>query len=156
MASNSLCCTKPIRHEFTAQLHSSSSGALPQFLFVFLLMGLFLVFATAQTPNPVTAMAYATIDEKTLHIQGGSQSVVGGGSVNQFFALDLTQSNWDIFNPPWKALAVGSGTQVAPVDSLHSMTVSKDKQSLIVWGMILESRSTTSRTALGPYPRQNR
>ncbi|KAF9346920.1 hypothetical protein BGX26_001548 [Mortierella sp. AD094] len=134
MARNNLCCTGSIP-ESTTWCHSSPARAFPHFLFIFLLIGLFVTFAAAQVPNPVAWMAYTTVDEETLYIQGGGKdsSIT---SVNQFFALDLTHLSWNTSNPPWKALSLGSGTQAAPTDSEHSMTVSKDKQSLIIWGRL--------------------
>ncbi|KAF9101939.1 hypothetical protein BGX27_011273, partial [Mortierella sp. AM989] len=74
-------------------------------------------------------MAYATLDEKTLYIQGGTDATSSVKNITQFFSLDLTQS-WNTSNPPWKSLPI----QHAPSDYWHTMTISKDKQSLIVWG----------------------
>ncbi|KAF9272719.1 hypothetical protein BGZ68_002150 [Mortierella alpina] len=85
----------------------------------------------AQSPISVTYMAYATVDEKTLYIQGGS--VVSKDTVTQFFSLDLTQPSWDTSSPPWRLLTSGEGQQSAPKTWGQSMTLSKDQQSLIVW-----------------------
>ncbi|KAF9959050.1 Negative regulator of mitotic exit [Mortierella alpina] len=76
-------------------------------------------------------MAYTTVDEKTLYIQGGS--VVSKDTVTQFFSLDLTQPSWDTSNPPWRLLTNGEGQQSAPKTWGQSMTLSRDQQSLIVW-----------------------
>ncbi|KAF9344568.1 hypothetical protein BGX26_004223 [Mortierella sp. AD094] len=130
MARNNLYCTGSLSESATWR-YSSPARAFPCFLFIFPLIGLFVAFATAQAPNPASWMAFATIDEETLYIQGGASN---GSLTSQFFALDLTQSSWNTSNPPWKALTLGSGTQAAPIDDGHSMTISKDKQSLIVWG----------------------
>ncbi|CAO3566128.1 unnamed protein product [Mortierella alpina] len=78
----------------------------------------------------VSNMAFATLDEKTLYIQGGfiNQQLKS----NQLFALDLTQQSWSATSPPWKPLNLGAGPQSAPSTSDHTMAVSKDKQRLIV------------------------
>ncbi|KAF9962762.1 hypothetical protein BGZ70_007902 [Mortierella alpina] len=78
----------------------------------------------------VSNMAFATLDEKTLYIQGGfiNQQLKS----NQLFALDLTQQSWSATRPPWKPLNLGAGPQSAPSTSDHTMAVSKDKQRLIV------------------------
>ncbi|KAF9357481.1 hypothetical protein BGX26_003668 [Mortierella sp. AD094] len=104
-----------------------------------LLLTLALVFskyATAQAPLLVINPAYATIDEKTLYIQGGSNAAATNATSNQFFALDLDKSNWNTANPPWRQLSTGSGTQVAPTDYSHSMTVINNQQSLLIWGSL--------------------
>ncbi|KAF9570323.1 hypothetical protein EC968_001988 [Mortierella alpina] len=85
----------------------------------------------AQFPVSVTYMAYATIDEKTLYIQGGS--VVSKDTTTQFFSLDLTQPSWDTSSPPWRLLTSGEGQQSAPKTWGQSMTLSRDQQNLIVW-----------------------
>ncbi|KAF9432761.1 hypothetical protein BGZ76_010356 [Entomortierella beljakovae] len=92
-----------------------------------------LSFASAEAPIPVTNMAYATVDEKTLYIQMGL-TPDGSFSTNQFFSLDLTVPNWNTDNPPWKDLVSSTTDLQAPSDFGPSMTVSGDKQSLIVWG----------------------
>ncbi|KAF9174152.1 hypothetical protein BGX21_007616 [Mortierella sp. AD011] len=77
-------------------------------------------------------MAYTTVNEKTLYIQGGTDPATHTNS-GQIYSLDLTQS-WSASNPPWKAL----NSQQAPVDYSHSMVVSGDKRSLIIWGSLTE------------------
>ncbi|KAF9345633.1 hypothetical protein BGX26_002929, partial [Mortierella sp. AD094] len=77
-------------------------------------------------------MAYVNFDDSTLYIKGGK--VADGSSTNQFFSLDLTQ-DWNVSNPPWKALNLGSGTNITPYGPYHSLVVSKDKKSLIYWGI---------------------
>ncbi|KAF8975439.1 hypothetical protein BGZ46_009122 [Entomortierella lignicola] len=80
-------------------------------------------------------MAYATVNETTLYIQGGTNAAAGGPT-NQFFALDLTQSNWNTSNPPWRQLSTGSGSQFAPIDYSFSMTPINNLQDLLLWGSI--------------------
>ncbi|KAF9983905.1 Multiple epidermal growth factor-like domains protein 8 [Mortierella antarctica] len=94
--------------------------------------------ARAQSPIPVTAVAYTTVDEKTLYIQGGIISIVNGsvtGDTNQLYALDLTRE-WNATNPSWTSVAIGSGT--SQVLWGHSMTYSKATNSLIVWSTVLK------------------
>ncbi|KAG0212086.1 hypothetical protein BGX28_006847 [Mortierella sp. GBA30] len=77
-------------------------------------------------------MAYTTVGEDVLYIQGGTAD--GGlNGVNQFFSLDLTQKNWNTSKPPWKNLSLGNGIQAAPFAWEHTMALSKDKQSLIIY-----------------------
>ncbi|KAF9116239.1 hypothetical protein BGX27_004090 [Mortierella sp. AM989] len=78
-------------------------------------------------------MAYATVGENTLYVQGG---VIDANltSTNQLFSLDLTRP-WNVSSPPWKSLSIGSGSRRAPFDTTHSMTVSKDQQTLLILGM---------------------
>ncbi|KAF9350876.1 hypothetical protein BGX26_010999 [Mortierella sp. AD094] len=87
--------------------------------------------SNAQGPALVSDMAYATVAERTLYIQGGMNLNVTGSAYNQLYSLDLT-TNWTNFSPPWKALS----TQSAPSDSHNDMAVSADKSSLIVWGYV--------------------
>ncbi|KAF9097751.1 hypothetical protein BGX23_008012 [Mortierella sp. AD031] len=76
-------------------------------------------------------MAYATIDESILYVQGGAARVIYNN--DQFFSLDLTLS-WNVSNSPYKILTVGAGSQAAPVEWDHSLTVTKDKKSLVACG----------------------
>ncbi|KAF9952847.1 hypothetical protein BGZ72_005879 [Mortierella alpina] len=92
----------------------------------------------AQRPFPATAGAYATVDEKTLYVQGGITSIVNGsivGETNQLYALDLTRE-WNATNPPWTSVAVSTGT--SPILWGHAMTYSKATNSLIVWSSFLK------------------
>ncbi|KAF9951025.1 hypothetical protein BGZ72_007359 [Mortierella alpina] len=78
-------------------------------------------------------MAYATIDERTLYIQGGSfDSLLKS---NKLYALDLTQLNedsQDTSSSPWRVLDEDTGPRFPGKTSEHTMTVSKDKQNLII------------------------
>ncbi|KAF9432853.1 hypothetical protein BGZ76_010235 [Entomortierella beljakovae] len=80
-----------------------------------------LVFA--QSPTVAYRMAYTTLGESTLYIQGGRSSF-------QFFSLDLTATSWSTSSPPWKELT----TINAPPDSSHSLTITADQKSIISWG----------------------
>ncbi|KAF9403869.1 hypothetical protein BGX21_008435 [Mortierella sp. AD011] len=88
----------------------------------------------AQTPAPVSFMAYASVEEKTLFVHGGRTNYSSGISFNQFFSLDLTQSGWNTSNPPWKTLSTRNGSLSSPTDYEHAMTVSKGNENLIIWG----------------------
>ncbi|KAG0061058.1 hypothetical protein BGZ89_011783 [Linnemannia elongata] len=77
-------------------------------------------------------MSYASLDEKTLYIQGGYTTVgTQRTQVNQFVALDLTVPSWSTSSPPWMTPPYRSG--IAPNSSWHSMAVSKDHASLFLW-----------------------
>ncbi|KAG0012939.1 hypothetical protein BGZ80_011405 [Entomortierella chlamydospora] len=77
-------------------------------------------------------MAYVTLDESTLYIKGGY--LADGSSTNQFYSLNLRQ-DWEAINPQWKALNLGLNSKILPSGPYHSLVVSKDKKSLIYWGM---------------------
>ncbi|KAG0272012.1 hypothetical protein BGZ95_000118 [Linnemannia exigua] len=89
--------------------------------------------ASADGPFPVHSMAYATVGEETLYIQGGNPDEQGVNLSNQFYALDLTQPTWDTSSPPWTVLGTGAGHQSAPRASNHFMTVSDSGRSLVLW-----------------------
>ncbi|KAK3830337.1 MAG: hypothetical protein J3R72DRAFT_455962 [Linnemannia gamsii] len=80
-------------------------------------------------PIPVTNMAYATIDEKTLYVHGGW---VRTTFTTQFFSLDLTQDSWDVSSPPWRQLTYPN-SEFDSVSYGHSMSVSPDGRTLTVW-----------------------
>ncbi|KAF9330753.1 hypothetical protein BGZ91_012391, partial [Linnemannia elongata] len=63
--------------------------------------------ASAVAPAPAYSSAYATVDENTFYIQGGSNVSNTDIKYDQFHSLDLTQ-NWNVTNPPWSAVAVGT------------------------------------------------
>lgn len=71
-------------------------------------LSLLSVMVSAQQ-GPVSAygMAYTTVDDNTLYVQGGMTVPESGGlayNTTQFYSLDLTQTGWDTLNPLWKAL----------------------------------------------------
>ncbi|KAF9320588.1 hypothetical protein BG003_005560 [Podila horticola] len=96
------------------------------------LVGTLLSIAAAQAPVASYAMAYIAVGEEVLYIHGGTAD--GGlGGINQFFSLDLTQKTWNTSNPPWKSLPMGTGVLSSPSAWEHTMALSKDKQSLIIY-----------------------
>ncbi|KAF9204898.1 hypothetical protein BGZ49_004745 [Haplosporangium sp. Z 27] len=146
MVANGYCRSNG-HHAFMTKYHQFFIGSLC----LFLNLGL-LAFVRAQAPVLTINMAYTSIDEKTLYIQGGTDSN-SSKTISQFYSLDLTQTGWSTSNPPWKAL----NSQQAPLDYSHSMVVSGDKQSLIVWGSLTNistyniSADTWSTTAMPVY-----
>ncbi|KAF9350027.1 hypothetical protein BGX26_011745 [Mortierella sp. AD094] len=127
-------------HHSPATVHSRSSRVNRYLVFGFLVFELLLASVSAEAPTPVASMAYATVDESTLYIQMG---LLPGGTMatNAFYSLDL-QSNWNTANPPWKNLVSNSTMQQAPSGFGPSMTVSANKQSLIIWGGFFSKIST--------------
>ncbi|KAG0054679.1 hypothetical protein BGZ89_002592, partial [Linnemannia elongata] len=91
---------------------------------------------TAETPVAVHSMAYTTVNEKTLYIQGGNPEQAGDRFANQFYALDLTRPNWDTTNPPWNTLDAGVSSSGAPSSAYHFMTVVDYGQSLMIWSSL--------------------
>ncbi|KAF9423606.1 hypothetical protein BGZ76_003646 [Entomortierella beljakovae] len=83
-------------------------------------------------PEPVTAMAYITLDERTLYIKNGKFR--DGSASYDFYSLDLTV-DWDASNLPWKSLDLGSGLLQPPPSPHRSLVVSPDKKSLTFWGI---------------------
>ncbi|KAF9435054.1 hypothetical protein BGZ76_006979 [Entomortierella beljakovae] len=119
------------------------------YLLLILLAGFYPTSTVAQSfiPTVVDSMAYVTVGEKTLYVQGGDSDPSNSDKiVNQFAALDLTK-NWDVSSPPWKSLGAASGTQQAPTTLLHSITASKDQKSLIFWPTV----STNSQLTISVY-----
>ncbi|KAF9360949.1 hypothetical protein BGX26_006943 [Mortierella sp. AD094] len=119
-----------LHHKSSARQNAFSSRLLC-LLISCLCLGSISTSAAAQSPETVYSMAYATVGGNA-YIQGGATDT-NLTSVNQLFALDLTQI-WNVSNPPWKSLNVGSGSQLAPFDVAHSMIVSRDQQSLAIFG----------------------
>lgn len=98
-------------------------------------LSLLAAMASAQSPASTYGMAYTTIDESTLYIQGGIILPPPGGTAkiaSQFYTLDLTQ-DWNATSPPWKALT--PPTNVATTISSQSMTISPDRQTLTLWSV---------------------
>ncbi|KAG9071519.1 hypothetical protein KI688_005731 [Linnemannia hyalina] len=88
---------------------------------------------TAAGPQPAYFSAYATVDESTFYIQGGSNISNSSIIYDQFYSLDLTQS-WNVTNPPWSALAVG----LVPArlkTVFHSISLSSNRKTLTFWDM---------------------
>ncbi|KAG0293161.1 hypothetical protein BGZ96_003218 [Linnemannia gamsii] len=89
-------------------------------------------FASAQVPAGVTCMAYASLDEKTFYIQGGTGFQNNTRyQASSFIALDLTVTTWSTASPPWLSPPILDS--VAPTSSCHSMAVAGDRGNLFVW-----------------------
>ncbi|KAF9545550.1 hypothetical protein EC957_010859 [Mortierella hygrophila] len=108
-----------------------------------------LCLITAGPPIPVHSMAYATVNEKTLYIQGGDPGQIP--YANQFCALDLTQPNWNTSNPPWTILGAGAGFTGAPASANHFMTVVDDGQSLMIWSSVDRNNAATNSSGIVEY-----
>jgi hypothetical protein len=80
-------------------------------------------------------MAYATINEDTFYVQGGTLITGTGSSTNtsQFYALDLTQPTWNTLNPPWKALVYPANLNALSLTAGHSISVAPDSSSFTMW-----------------------
>ncbi|KAF9431808.1 hypothetical protein BGZ76_011673 [Entomortierella beljakovae] len=83
----------------------------------------------ADAPTLVINPAYTVIEETTLYVQGGTDAV-SGKPLSQFYSLDLTQPNWNVASPPWKAL----NSLGAPADFSHSISTLKNEGNFIIWG----------------------
>lgn len=112
-----------------------------------------LCFVTAGPPNPVHSMAYATVNEKTFYIQGGDPGE--GSFTNQFYALDLTQPNWDTSNPPWSILGPGAGLAGGPTSAYHFMAVVDYGQSLMIWSTLDRNNVATNSGRITEYKISN-
>ncbi|KAG0054383.1 hypothetical protein BGZ90_005990, partial [Linnemannia elongata] len=89
--------------------------------------------ASAVAPAPAYSSAYATVDENTFYIQGGSNVSNTDIKYDQFHSLDLTQ-NWNVTNPPWSAVAVGTvPAQLKTV--FHSISLSRDRKTMTFWNI---------------------
>lgn len=117
-------------------------GTLHPFIFLLLL---FSVPVKAQQssspPMAVGSMAYTTVNEDTLFMQGGVSYGPAGPTTNQFYTLDLTQPTWTTVNPPWRARVYPESLNLIARINKHSISVSPDKQNLTFWvaypGMVL-------------------
>ncbi|KAF8941661.1 hypothetical protein BGZ47_007295 [Haplosporangium gracile] len=106
-------------------------------------------------PFPVHSMAYTTVDEKTLYIQGGDPGQAGTSFSNQFYALNLTHTNWNTSSPPWTILGTGAGSTGAPPSANHFMTVVDGGQSLMVWYSSVRSNVATNSSHITYYKISN-
>ncbi|KAF9130628.1 F-box only protein 42 [Mortierella sp. GBA39] len=121
----------------------------PAMLHAIVALSAILCLVTAEQPIPVHSMAYATVNEKTLYIQGGDPGQIP--FANQFCALDLTQPNWNTSNPPWTILSAGAGLTGAPASANHFMTVGNDSQSLMIWSSVGRNNVATSSSDIVEY-----
>ncbi|KAH7056292.1 hypothetical protein BKA57DRAFT_433807 [Linnemannia elongata] len=94
-------------------------------------------FVTALNPIPISvyAMAYASINEEKLIIQGGVdyQTPTLTPNVNQLMFLDLTLPFWDVTSPPWSYIPIGVPIPANLTTAFHSMSVSSDRNSFMIW-----------------------
>ncbi|KAF9538465.1 hypothetical protein EC957_006721 [Mortierella hygrophila] len=90
---------------------------------------------TAINPISIYGMAYATINEDKLIIQGGVdyQTPVLAPNVNQFMMLDLTLPTWNVTNPPWRNVPHEVDLPANLTTAAHSMSVSPDRNTLMIW-----------------------
>ncbi|KAF9905583.1 hypothetical protein EC991_001544 [Linnemannia zychae] len=82
-------------------------------------------------------MAYTTINESTLYIQGGFDGSNSNYSTryDQFFSLDLTQ-DWDTAKPPWSQISVDGHKPERLGIAGHTMSFSRASNTLTVWDMV--------------------
>lgn len=75
-------------------------------------------------------MAYASIPDKTLYIQGGYNTYF----TNDFYSLDLTQDSWSVLSPPWTSRTPPNITLTpTPRASIsNGMTVTRDQKRLVI------------------------
>ncbi|KAK3814518.1 MAG: hypothetical protein J3R72DRAFT_503797 [Linnemannia gamsii] len=88
-----------------------------------------------EAPDVVSHMAYATVSEHTLYIQGGYKFITleVKGLYRQFFSLDLTQS-WSTSNPPWTEVSAADTPNYTQLTAGgHTMSVSEDNNTLTLW-----------------------
>ncbi|KAF8943000.1 hypothetical protein BGZ47_005913 [Haplosporangium gracile] len=90
---------------------------------------------TALNPISVYGVAYVTINEDKFIIQGGIdyQNPTLAPNVPQFMVLDLTLPTWDTINPPWSYVPIAVPLPANLTTSFHSMSVSSDRNSLMIW-----------------------
>ncbi|KAG0375690.1 hypothetical protein BGX24_008775 [Mortierella sp. AD032] len=84
-------------------------------------------------------MAYTTVDENTLYIHGGMDTITKAVS-GQFYALDLTVPAWDTSSPPWRQ--VTSNGIVPPsvyTASGTSASLSQDHKTISFWSASSDS-----------------
>ncbi|KAF9119457.1 hypothetical protein BGW39_000288 [Mortierella sp. 14UC] len=105
-----------------------------------LLWGSLLILSSAVSaisPVPVSNMAYITIDENILLVQGGADPSDKNPSSaittsRQFFSLDLTKSaSWNTASPPWTQLNLDGDS--GPASYGHSLSLSPNRRNITVW-----------------------
>ncbi|KAG0320981.1 Negative regulator of mitotic exit [Podila horticola] len=97
-------------------------------------------------------MAYATVDESALYVLSGCSVIETCKTQTQFSVLNLTMQTWDNTGPPWQSL----NTSITTQSGYYAwMTVSKDKQRLIVWDPVGSDISIFSLAAKSWLPRQD-
>ncbi|OAQ22417.1 hypothetical protein K457DRAFT_26092 [Linnemannia elongata AG-77] len=86
------------------------------------------------SPKPAYFAAYVTVEEKTLYIQGGSNTSTTNIAYDQFYSLDLTQS-WNTSNPPWSELPTVSPVPAKLKTWGHSISLSRNQKTLTFWNL---------------------
>ncbi|KAG0279765.1 hypothetical protein BGZ95_000297 [Linnemannia exigua] len=111
-------------------------------------------------------MAYVTIDENILLIQGGinpSDKTAASTTTTskQFFSLDFTTSaSWNTTSPPWTQLNVDGDS--GPASFGHSLLVSPNRRNITVWdptnigsrGIMTYSLDNHQWTKVGDGPKE--
>ncbi|KAG9071512.1 hypothetical protein KI688_005724 [Linnemannia hyalina] len=82
-------------------------------------------------PPGNSEMAYASIPDTTLYIQGGFDS----NYTNSFYSLDLTQNSWLVSSPPWTNRTAPTIilTPTSRASISNGMTVTRDQKRLVIW-----------------------
>ncbi|KAF9931283.1 hypothetical protein FBU30_010512 [Linnemannia zychae] len=82
-------------------------------------------------------MAYTTVNESTLYIQGGFDGSNSNYStrLDQFYALDL-RNDWDTSNPSWSQPSVVGKTPKQLATAGHTMSFSQNQNTLTIWNMV--------------------
>ncbi|KAF8929036.1 hypothetical protein BGZ47_001314, partial [Haplosporangium gracile] len=94
--------------------------------------GCLLWSVSAAAPQLAYLSAYATVDESTFYIQGGSNVSQSNIIYDQFYSLDLTKS-WNVANPPWSAVPVVGSMPPRLKTWAHSISVSSNNKTLTFW-----------------------
>ncbi|KAG0255407.1 hypothetical protein BG011_005153 [Mortierella polycephala] len=92
------------------------------------MLGFFALPVMSQVPQICSFMAYVSDNEQALYIQGGH---LAGPNTNQLFSLNLTKQ-WTDSDPSWKALTPATGSTTPLTVRSHSMTLSRDSQTLTI------------------------
>lgn len=127
-------------------MHASHQRHLPSShrigVITSLCLSLIVLFSTvsALPPAPVSSMAYITIDENTLYIQGGidpsdPNKTSLAAKARQFFSLDLTRpTTWNTTTTsslPWTQLNADGDS--GPAAHGHFLLVAPKRRNIAVW-----------------------
>ncbi|KAF9152040.1 hypothetical protein BG015_005866 [Linnemannia schmuckeri] len=96
--------------------------------------GCLLWSVSAAVPQQAYLPAYATVDESTFYVQGGSNVSQPNIIYDQFYSLDLTKS-WNDTNPPWSAVPAVGLMPPRLKTWAHSISVSSNNKTLTFWDM---------------------
>ncbi|KAK3823798.1 MAG: hypothetical protein JOS17DRAFT_753404 [Linnemannia elongata] len=89
--------------------------------------------STEASPNSAVFASYATVEESTLYIQGGVNTI-SGDNMYQFYSLDLTK-NWDISNQPWSEVITADPIPAKLETWGHSISLSRNQKTLTFWNI---------------------